>query len=80
MSKYHKPKCTCGSLLLLKTQEIWNCTRRITQDGESGNLINLQTNWDEDFPEFKLLCPKCGKTYEGDYDDSNRIARGEEIN
>jgi hypothetical protein len=80
MSKYKKPKCTCGSLLILNTQEIWNCARRITQDGEIGDLIRRQTNWDEDMPEFKLSCPKCDKRYDGDYDDSNRIIRGEEIN
>lgn len=80
MSKYYKPKCTCGALLVLNTQEIWNCIRRITQDGDAGNLIQRQTNWDEDMPTFNLSCPKCDKRYNVDYDDSNRIIRGEKIN
>lgn len=79
MDKYIKPKCTCGSVLVVRQEEIWRCTRHITKNGEVGNRIHIQTNWDEDLPNFTLSCLKCGKEYKGEYDNNERIVRGVEL-
>lgn len=78
MEKYKKPKCDCGSSLQGRRNETWIVTRSITKDGElSDNVIGKRTLMDDCDYEIKLCCPKCGNTYEVDYDNHDRIIRGE---
>lgn len=77
MSSYKKPKCDCGAVLHARMNEIWMVERYITKDGELGNMSKINTLLDEQGYEIKLHCPKCGNTYESDYDNKNRLIRGE---
>lgn len=78
MEKYKKPKCDCGFPLHGRRNETWIVTRSITQNGElSNNVVGRRTLMDDCDYEIKLHCPKCGNTYEVDYDNHDRIIRGE---
>ena len=77
MEKYKKPKCDCGNFLKATRSEYWRVTRTITKDGDIGNMVNRQTNFDDSDYEITLYCDKCGTRYESDYDNKDRIIRGE---
>lgn len=78
--KYIKPKCDCGTFLKAVRSEYWRVTRNITKDGElSDKTVGIKTNFDDSDYEIKLICTKCGNTYESDYDDKDRIIRAEKI-
>ena len=80
MSNYKNPKCDCETFLYGRRNEIWIVGRAITKDGLLSNrIIGLQTNFDDADWEFTLHCPKCGNEYNVDYDESDRIIRGELI-
>lgn len=78
MEKYKKTKCDCGSFLQGRRNETWIVTRSITQNGELSNIvINRGTLMDDCTYELNLYCPKCGNSYKADYDNYDRIIRGE---
>ena len=80
MGDYKKPRCDCKTFLRAYRSEYWKVTRAITNTGElSDKAIKLNTSFDESDYEIELICPKCGATYETDYDDKDRIIRGEII-
>lgn len=80
MSKYKKPKCDCGKFLYGRRSECWSVTRAITKDGElSDRTIQIGTAFDDSDYEIKLYCRTCGNIYEADYDNKDRLIRGELI-
>mgnify|MGYP001072870094 FL=1 len=40
-------------------------------------MVKRKCILDEQGYEIYLLCPKCGNEYESDYDNENRLIRGE---
>ena len=76
--KYKKPKCACGAVLHASLNEIWKVKRYITNDGQLGNIVGYNKFLDDQGYEVTLRCPKCYKEYEADYDDKNRLIRGEQ--
>ena len=77
MSKYQKTKCDCGVFLKATRSEYWKVTRSITKDGQlSDKTIKIQTLFDDSDYEIQLYCTKCGNSYDSDYDNKNRIIRG----
>lgn len=75
--KYKKPRCDCGAILHSRSNEIWSVERYITKTGELGNMIKIKTSLDEQGYKIYLVCPKCENNYESDYDDEDRLIRGE---
>ena len=75
--KYKKPRCDCGTILHSWSNEIWTVERYITKEGDLGNMDKRKCILDEQGYEIYLLCPKCGNEYESDYDNENRLIRGE---
>lgn len=75
--KYNKPKCDCGCILHASLNEIWSVERYITNDGELGNIVKINTSLDEQGFKIFLYCKKCGNKYKSDYDDRDRLIRGE---
>lgn len=76
-TKYKKSRCDCGAMLHTYSNEIWMVARRITKDGQLGNMIKVKTNFDENGYKIILHCPKCSNEYESDYDNKDRLIRGE---
>lgn len=80
MMDYKKPKCDCNTFLHAFRSEYWKVARAITNNGElSDKTIKVNTSFDDSDYKIKLICPKCGRTYEADYDDKDRIIRGKII-
>ena len=78
MKGYKKPRCDCKTFLKALRSEYWRVTRAITNNGELSNkTIKVNTSFDDSDYKIKLICPKCGRTYEADYDAKDRIIRGE---
>lgn len=78
MKGYKKPKCDCGKFLYGSRNECWHVTRAITKDGElSKNIARLGGVFDDSDYEINLFCRTCGNIYEADYDDEDRIIRGD---
>jgi hypothetical protein len=77
--KYQKPRCDCGKPLLAYRTEYWSVERYITKDGDLGNIFNIGTNLDDSDYQIFLHCRSCGKRYESDYDDKDRLIRADEI-
>lgn len=80
MNNYQKPKCNCGTYLHARRSEYWSVTRAIQKNGEiSQKTIKISTGLDDSDYEIKLICPKCGNTYKCEYDEKDRIIKGELI-
>lgn len=78
ITKYKKPRCDCGSMLHSWSNEIWAVERYISKTGELGNMVKMKTSLDEyGGYDIYLICSRCGNEYESDYDDNNRLIRGE---
>ena len=77
MTKYVKPKCECGKFLVARRIEHQSVEKPITKDGDLSNkMIHIRTMFDDSDYEIKLYCHTCGKSYDADYDDKDRIIRG----
>lgn len=76
--KYKKPRCDCGKFLTAIRTEYWTVERPITVDGRlSLNTIKIGTGYDSSDYEIELYCSNCGKSYDCDYDEEDRIVRGD---
>lgn len=75
--KYQKPLCDCGKELNYYNQEVYDVERNITK---KGNLKNKPNYFFEigSFSAFgAILECKCGNKYDLDYDEKERITRGD---
>ena len=78
--KYEKPKCDdCNSELIYVSEITMDKVRKINKNGQISKKEDLRP-WADNGIEF-LRCPNfdCYNSYEVDYDDKDRIIKGEII-
>ncbi|MNZ96470.1 hypothetical protein D3C78_1156630 [compost metagenome] len=73
---YEKPKCDCGDDLIYWVQEAVTVTRNITKAGKIGKHENVERVGEGSGNLSRLSCPSCGKEYEWDFDEKDRVVRG----
>lgn len=72
---YKKPICDCGEELVIRQEVVYEDETKITANGEkykkSKTMFVIDyLNWE------RLHCIKCGKEYEYELDEKQRIIRG----
>lgn len=80
--KYIKPKCECGENLVIVEERTYERIYNITRNGDLSDKKRIRkrdvlladvglagSSW--------LECNQCHKEYDIDYDDNNRIIRGD---
>lgn len=75
---YEKPKCECGEDLYHWSQPIYTRIVAITKRGKFSKIEDLEyqhaNTWD------RLKCLECYSEYWIDYDEKDRVIRGEVFN
>lgn len=72
---YSRPVCECGDELTYEKELTVNRYHQLTKRGKISKKFRSKDNPIN--PLEYLLCDTCTKRYEVDYDDQDRVIRGE---
>lgn len=75
---YEKPKCECGDELAYWSQPIYTRIMDITKRGKLAKKEYL--SYDDEYVWARLRCFSCDSEYWIEYDEKERLIRGDEYN